>query len=110
MAIDIGDAFKIGSGNTVTDINNPAGGYSTIGGFISSVLPNVYIAAGLILLLLLIFGGLMTILNAGNPEAQEKSKNAVTAAVLGFVIIFASFWIIQIIQVLTCISILNPSF
>ena len=104
--IDIGDAFKIAGDQGISD---PASGYKDIGTFLSSILPNVYIAAGLILLLLLIFGGLMTIINSGNPEAQEKGKNALTAAIIGFVLIFASYWIIQIIQVLTGINILNPS-
>ncbi len=106
-AVDIGKYFTIGGGKS---INDPTAGYSSIGGFISSVLPNIFIAAGIILLFLLIFGGLMTIMNAGNEEAQEKGKNAITSAITGFIIIFASFWIIQIIQVLTGINILKPPF
>ena|SRR3989344_910480 len=107
LAVDIGDAFKIAGDKGISD---PSSGYSTIGGFIGSVLPNVYIAAGIILLFLLLSGGLMTIINSDNAEAQEKGKQAITSAVIGFVIVFASFWIIQIIQVLTGINILKPSF
>ena len=107
LAVDIGKAFKIAGDKGIAD---PSSGYKDVGTFISSVLPNVYIAAGLILLLLLLFGGLMTIINSDNQEAQEKGKQAITSAIIGFVIIFASFWIIQIIQVLTGVNILNPSF
>ena len=101
--VNIGDKFIIGGGKTLTE-----GGYKDIGTFISSIHPNVYVIAGIILLLLLIFGGLMTIINQGNEQAQEQGKNAMTSAIIGFVIIFASFWIIQIIQVLTGVNILNP--
>lgn len=105
--VPIGDKFIIGGGKSIAD---PASGYATLGGFLSSVLPNIYIASGLILLFLLLFGGLTTIINSGNPEAQEKGQGAVAAAIIGFLIIFLSYWIIQIIQVLTGINILKPPF
>ena len=107
MAVSIGNEFKIGGDK---GIGQAGSGYETIGGFISSILPNVYIGAGLILLFLLLFGGLTTIINSDNPEAQDKGKQAITSALIGFLIIFASYWIIQIIQVLTGIKILNPPF
>lgn len=106
MAVSIGEEFKIGGDQGIAQAG-PA--FQTIGGFISAVLPNVFILSGIILLLLLLFGGLMTIINAGNPEAQDKGKQAITSALIGFVIIFASYWIIQIIQVLTGINILKSS-
>lgn len=105
--INIGEAFKIGGDK---GIGEPGSGYATLGGFISSVLPNVYILAGIILLFLLLFGGLTIIIGGDNPEAQDKGKQALTAALIGFLLIFASFWIIQIIQVLTGINILKPNF
>ena len=103
--VNIGDTFKIGGGE---GIGQTGSGYETIGGFISSILPNVYIVAGLILLFLLLFGGITTIINSDNPEAQERGKAAITSALIGFLIIFASYWIIQIIQVLTGVNILKP--
>ncbi len=103
--VDIGGSFKIGGDKS---ISQPSSGYSTIGGFISSILPNIYIVAGIILFFLLLFGGLITIINSDNPEAQQKGKQVITAALIGFLIIFGSFWIIQIIQVLTGVNILNP--
>ena len=42
-----------------------------------------------------------------NPEQAAKGKQAATAAVIGFIIIFASYWIIQLIQLLTGITILQ---
>jgi len=51
----------------------------------------------------------MMIANPGNPEKQEQGKKAVTAAIAGFLIIFCSYWIIQIIQVLTGLQILNTN-
>ena len=65
--------------------------------------------AGIILFLYLIFGGFTIATAAGSPENADKGKKAITNAIMGFVIIFASYWIIQIIQVLTGIPILNAS-
>lgn len=81
--------------------------YTSFGGLISNVLPNVYIAAGVILLFLIISGGLIMILNSGNQDAQANGKKVITGAIIGLVALFASFWIIQIIQVLTGIKIIG---
>ncbi len=80
-----------------------------IGSFISSILPNIYTIAGIILLFLLIFGGFTYIVNAGKQDTEgvQKGKNAITAAVIGFALIFGSWWIIQIIEIVTGIDILK---
>lgn len=75
--------------------------------FISSILPNVFVAAGLILLVYLIAGGFMVITAANDPDQAKKGQQAMTNAIMGFLIIFASYWIIQIIQVVTGIPILT---
>ncbi|OGV89598.1 hypothetical protein A2Z41_02620 [Microgenomates group bacterium RBG_19FT_COMBO_39_10] len=83
----------------------------TLGGIISNLLPNIYVLAGIILFFLLISGGLMFLISAGqeNPEGAAKGTQAVTAALIGFLIIFASYWIIQIIKVITGIDFLSGS-
>ncbi len=83
------------------------GGYtSNPTSLISSILPTVYIVAGLILFIYLVVGGFMLIASAGNEKQAEGGKQAVTNAIIGFVIIFASYWIIQIIQIITGLKIL----
>ena len=42
-----------------------------------------------------------------NPEGAEKGKKVITAAVIGFVIVFSAYWIIKITEKLTGIPILN---
>ena len=100
MAIDIGKAIGL----------KDKPGFSSLGEIVSSLLKNVYVVSGLIIVFLLIFGGVAFILQAGsnNPEQASKSKNAITAAILGFLVIFASYWIIQIIEQILGINILKP--
>lgn len=83
---------------------------TTLGDIISNVLPNIYILAGIILFFLLIGGGLMFTISAGqeNPEGAGQGKKAITAALIGFLIIFASYWIIQIIEYVTGVGIFAP--
>jgi len=102
--VNIGDAFKLGSDSIETK-----SGYENINSLVSIFLNNAYIVAGIVILFLVIGGGLMMIANPGNPEKQEQGKKAVTAAIAGFLIIFCSYWIIQIIQVLTGLQILNTN-
>lgn len=108
LAFDIGEELQIGGGRSVKDIfTDPVTKEASLGYFISSILPNIYVFASIILFFLLIGGGLMVIFSAGqeNPEGTANGKKAITAALVGFLIIFASYWIIQIIEVITGIDI-----
>ena len=72
----------------------------TIGGIVSALLPYIFVLAGLALLLMLIFGGFQLMTSAGDPKGMEAGKNRVMYAIIGFLIIFASFWLVQILQVI----------
>ena len=83
--------------------------YSSIGSFISAILPNVYVLAGIIAFVLVLVAGLMFIINAGKGESEQAKKwqGTLTASIAGLLIIFLSYWIIQIIETLTGIKIFN---
>ena len=104
-AVDIGREFSLRSGGI-------AQVFPTFGHFFSTLLFNVYAIAGIILIFLLIFGGIGVIIGAGGKDAAklEQGKKTITIAIVGFIIIFASYFIVQIIQVLTGTNVLNPGF
>ncbi|MBI3385034.1 hypothetical protein HY030_02475 [Candidatus Gottesmanbacteria bacterium] len=105
-AVNIDNAFTLGErGNMVSRT------FPTLSAFIFPLIKNAFVLAGIILILLLVFGGIMYLVNAGSgdKEGLEKSKNALTTSILGFIIIFAAFWIIQIIQFITKQDILNSN-
>ena len=64
----------------------------------------VLVFAG-VLLIMIFVGGIGMILNAGNPEAAKSSNKTLTAAVMGFAILIAAFWIVKIIEIIFGINI-----
>ena len=78
-----------------------------IGVIISALLPYLYVFGGLILFVMLIWGGFEMMAGAAEAKSQEAGKQRITAAVIGFVILFASYWIAQLLQILFGIQILG---
>ena len=72
---------------------------------INLLVPNLFILAGTVFLFLLIAGG-FTIISSGGADAVEKGQQQITTAIIGFVIMFAAYWIVQIVEVLTGVPIL----
>ena len=70
-----------------------------IGYILSRLLIYIFPFAGLIMLLYLLFGGYKYMLSRGDPKALAEAKGAITTALIGFVIVFVAFWIVQIIGV-----------
>jgi len=85
--------------------------YTTIGPLISSLLKNSLIIAGIILLGLILFGGFGMIASAGSGDSKkaEQSKKTVTSALIGFLVVFCAYFIIQIIETITGLDILKST-
>lgn len=81
--------------------------YSGAGSLINNILPNVYIAGGVIIFFMIVFGGFTIIAGASNPDKIKEGGKTITSAIIGLVVLFASYWIIQLIQVVTGLSILK---
>ena len=84
--------------------------YPQISSLINVILRNSITVISLILLVLLLSGGLMYIIGAGNddPKAAQKGQQIVIDAAIGFAVVFLSYFIVQIVQIITGLNILNP--
>ena len=80
-----------------------------IGKLVSIIVSNAMVIAGIILLFFMVFGGISMIAGAGNqnPDQVAKGRQAVTSALIGFIIVFAAYWIVQLIGAITGINILG---
>ena len=105
QGVSIGEYFHIRTGEGIASRFPDTG---SLGTFITPLLFNAYIAAGVVLLFLLIGGGLTIIINTGQGRSENiaKGQKAVTASLIGFLVIFASYWIIQIIETITGLDII----
>lgn len=63
--------------------------------------------AGLLLLIYFIWGGLEVLLSTGEPQKIKSGSDRILHAIVGFIIIFTAFWIIQIIEFIFGIEILG---
>ena len=92
-AVDIGKEYQPGK---ITALQS-------LGGLVSSFLPKILLVAGIIFFLLTVAAGVAVIAGAGsgNPQNQERAKSFMTYSIIGLVIIFASYWIVQIISFVT---------
>lgn len=92
-----------GDGNVNYSANLPtdplASKFGSVGDIIGQLLPYIYVVAGLILLLMLIAGGIGLMTSAGNPDKSKASYGRITGALIGFVIIFVSYFIAKIVEV-----------
>jgi hypothetical protein len=72
-------------------------GELTIGSIVSRIVPLLFLIAGISLLIMIVVSGFTFLTSGGDPKKMEQGKNQLTYAVVGFVIIFAAFWLVQIL-------------
>lgn len=81
-------------------INGPADldpKFTNIASLVSNALPLIFSIAGVILLAMLLWGGFDYLTAMGDPKKAEAARGKITNAILGFFLIFAAYWITQII-------------
>jgi hypothetical protein len=79
---------------------------STPGGIITRLLEFIFPIAGLALFVMIVAGGLQILAGASNSKSMQEGQKRVTMAIVGFLILFASYWIAQILEVVFGVAIL----
>jgi len=77
---------------------------------VKNLLPYIFSIAGIILLLYLILGGLQLMFAGGDPKKVQASWSKITNAVIGFVIIFVAYWVVQLVANVLNIQIMKDIF
>lgn len=68
----------------------------SVGSIIGSILPYIFGAAGIALLIYLVLGGLQMMTSRGDPKAMQAAQAKITNALIGFVIVIFAFFIVQL--------------
>ena len=95
--IDLGNCLRLSDSTRVSSLyDNPAF-------LVNLLVSNLFVVAGVILFLFVILAGFKFLM--GGQKGAEDAKNILQTALLGFIIMFAAYWIIQIVALLTGITI-----
>jgi len=104
MAIDF-DSLLLQLSNLGFKFYDPADpSKSTLGFIISQLIAYIFAAAGILLLLYFLWGGFQLMLSRGDPKAIESGKAKITGGLIGFVIVFTAYWLIQLLSSLLGIT------
>lgn len=87
--------FGIGAGRMAGSLS---GTQDIISIFINILLPYIFVLSGIILIFFVIISGINLMLAAGDPKKSEEGKARLTSAIIGFTIIFATYWIYEIVR------------
>ena len=71
------------------------------------LIPNFMVIAGITCFIIVIIAGFKMVQSAGNgdPHETEQAQKALGAAIGGFLLIFAAYWIVQIVKFVTGMNI-----
>ncbi len=73
--------------------------YSTPGVIVNLIVSNLFVVAGIIIMFMIVGAGLSFLQNS--DKGKEDAKNLATGAVIGFLVMFAAYWIVQIVKYVT---------
>jgi hypothetical protein len=80
-----------------TKIKGPSGfAFNSLGDVIGGALKVIFPIAGIGLLLMIISAGFTLMTSAGDPKKMQAGTQRLTYAIVGFLIIFAAYWLVQI--------------
>lgn len=80
--------------------------FATPGGIISRLLQFAFPLAGMILFVMIVVGGFQILTGGGSAETMKAGQQRVTLAIVGFLLLFASYWIAQLLEQILNIKIL----
>lgn len=105
---DMVDPLQLGGGQDILE-EAPSAYAETLrspGGIVNKALDFIFPLAGLILFFMLVWGGFEMLIGAPTKKSMESGRNRVTAAIVGFLLLFSSYWIWQIIEIVFGVKIL----
>ncbi len=94
--------INIGPGGQFGSLNN-----ITIATMISALIIIILVIAALVFLFMLILGGIRYITSGGDKGSTESARSQITAALIGLVIVFAAWAIINLVSAFFGIDLLS---
>ena len=97
VEIPLSDKLILKDGTPVKDV------FNSTDDMINLIVKVVFVGAGIVLFIMIVMAGFALI--GGDSKDKDKAKTTMTSAAIGFIVMFAAYWIMQIIQLLTGINV-----
>lgn len=85
---------------TINGPLNATKNFTNLASVVNNSLTFVFAIAGILLLLYLIWGGFDYLTSMGDPKKAEAANKKISSAIIGIIIIFISYWIVQLAEYL----------
>lgn len=95
--IDLGDCLKLGDSTPVQDV------YTDPAFLVNLLVRNIFIIGGVIIFLMVFYAGFKFI--SQGTKGKDEAKGIISACLVGFILMFSAYWIIQIIKLVTGVDI-----
>jgi len=96
IEVSLDDKIVLRDGTPIKDV------FNSTDDMINLIVRVLFIGAGLVLFFMIIVAGFSLI--KGDSKDKDQAKTQITGALIGFTIMFAAYWIMQIIQLVTGIG------
>lgn len=64
--------------------------------------------AGIVCVFLIVFAGYKFVMSEGDPEKVASARKTITYAIAGFLLVLASFWLLNLVAVFTDVKRIAP--
>lgn len=91
--LNLGDCFLLNEDQTVKSV------YTSPAFLLNLIVRYAFIIAGMMLFFFFLYGGYLFI--TGDAKGKDKAAETITQAVIGFIVMFCAYWILQIIAYVT---------
>lgn len=90
--INLGDCLTLKDGQTVSSV------YDTPATLVNLVVRNLFTLGGIFLFLMVFYSGYKFI--SGGTKGKDEAKGVITTAFTGMIVMFAAYWIVQIVELI----------
>lgn len=90
---NLNDSFILRPGVKVSDV------YDTPADLVNLITNNLMVVGGIIIIFMVILAGFKFL--GDTAKGKEEGLNIIKTALIGFILMFSAYWIVQIIQVIT---------
>ncbi|MDA1080003.1 MAG: hypothetical protein O2840_04935 [bacterium] len=95
--IDLGNCLRLSNDAAIKDV------YSEPAFLVNLIVRNLFVVGGVILFLMIFLAGYKFV--AQGKKGMEEAKNIAKSALIGLILMFSAYWIVQIIQLLTGVDV-----